>query len=347
MWFAARSKAVFVGLFGLLALAPGCATPQRAEPVRLADGQYVMGTVLELTLFALEAERGHAQLAMLFESARELDGLLSHYDPASEVSELGRRAGGAAMGVDPRVAEVLRLARQQSVLTGGAFDVTVGPLVRAWAGVAEADDPTQAFEIVAPARARVGFERLAIGDDDRVRLEREGMAIDLGGIGKGYALDRMAARLGADGGPALLNFGQSSVLAIGAPPGEPGWRLLVPSPDGGYPAEMRLRDLALSISSSFDDEMRGPAYGSLVDPRTGWPVTQGIQAAVVSPSAAEADALSTALLVLPPQEGIALVESLPDADARILDDRGRVATTTRWAERTAFRALRLDALDQK
>jgi len=318
----------------------GCASP--AEPPRavLADGHYVMGTLFELTLHGNDAVSLAQLRDELFAQARALDQAFSRYRPESDVSRLNAGAGGPPLEVAPPVAELLRHSVAYGALTRGAFDVTVGPLVALWTQAAEADRrPTSAS--LTRAAALVGSQRVRIGEDGRVGLE-PGMSIDLGGIAKGYALDRMLPRLRAEGiSSALLSFGQSSAWAFGTPPGSEGWRLLARSPAGGFAGILTLRDDALSVSGSLGQwtEIEGRRYGHVLDPRSGEPLTRRREALVVAPNATLAEALSKALLVLGEGEGIALIEAQQDCEALLLDEEGGAWATSGWQLRTAFERL--------
>ncbi|MGH7336078.1 MAG: FAD:protein FMN transferase, partial [Myxococcota bacterium] len=168
-----------------------------------------------------------------------------------------------------------------------------------------------------------------------------GGAVDLGGVAKGYALDRARERLGARVDAALLSFGQSSTWAIGRPPGASGWRLLARGPDGGFAGVLTLRDRALSVSESLGqwNEIDGRRYGHVLDPRTGEPLVHDREALVVTRDATLAEALSKALLVLGPAEGIALIEAWPDAEALLLDANGQAWRTRGWQDATRFEPM--------
>jgi len=238
------------------------------------------------------------------------------------------------------VREALVTAQRGASATDGAFDVTVGPIVEAWIHAAMRGRPPDRAERER-ALARVGAERIRIDADGRVGLAA-GTALDLGGLAKGFALDRMAADLRRAGlTSGLLSFGQSSVQALGAPPGASAWRLLLRAPEEGYLGTLDLRDLALSVSASLSQssEIGGIRYGHVVDPRTGHALTEVREAAVVSPSATVAEILSTALLVLDEPRGRAAVAAL-GAEALVVDAGRRGWQTPGWARVTGFAALR-------
>jgi len=318
----------------------GCVSPNATEQPA-SDGRYTMGTVLEISLHGLESQLAARALDDLYEVAAELDGLLSVYQPDSETSRLNRTAGHGPQRVDPTVAEVLRLSIAYSDLTQGAFDVTIGPLVALWEEAAARNAMPTAAEL-ADARSRVGSDKIDVGSDGAVSLAREGMQINLGGIAKGHALDRMLPLLDQHGvESALLNFGQSSTWARGAPPGSRGWRLLVRGPGGGFTGTIELRDQALSVSGSVGQwvEIGGRRYGHIIDPRSGGLSTGQRQAVVVAREAALAEALSTALLVLDAEAGLAVVAALPDCEGLLIEETGERHSTPGWAAATRFEPL--------
>jgi thiamine biosynthesis lipoprotein len=232
--------------------------------------------------------------------ARGLEAELSRYDPDSALSRLNEAAGAGPQTVPPALGQIVADSVELSRRTRGSFDVSVGPLVELWTRAARRGRTPSDVEL-ARARARVGSERLVVSVDAGTVVLEPGMSIDLGGIAKGWALDRMRERLRARGiERALLSFGHSSILAVGAPPGASGWRILLQDGEGSYAGIVTLRDATLSVSGSFGRVSRigGRDYGHVIDPRTGEPLTEGRQAAVLAPTGASAEALSKALLVL-------------------------------------------------
>ena len=325
-------------LYGALLAAIGCAGAP-ATPREVSAGRYAMGTVLELTLVGSdEALLERARDEALAEVDR-LEALLSTWRPESDVSRLNAAAGHGPVPIDPEAAALLARSVELARATRGSFDVTVGPLVALWTEAA-ARNALPEPAAIASARARVGPDRLtasAHGDASHAELA-EGSAVDLGGVAKGYALDRVRAKLAAGVDAALLSFGQSSAWAIGHPPDGDGWRLLARGADGGFAGVLTLRDRALSVSGSLGQwsEIAGRRYGHVLDPRTGEPLTERREAIVVTRDATVAEALSKALLVLGPHDGIALVEDWPDAEALLLDADGRSWRTRAWDRETHF-----------
>jgi thiamine biosynthesis lipoprotein len=280
-----------------------------------------MGTVLEIRLEGVPEARGRELLDRLFARAAELERVFSRFDEKSALSVLNRAAGRGAHSAPADLVRLLVEARAWSERTGGAFDATVGPLVELWTRAAERNRAPGEAELGA-ARARVGPGRMRLDAAQGTAALEAGSSIDLGAIAKGYALDvlvRMLREAKVDS--ALLSFGGSSLHAHGTPPGEGGWRVALRDPEGGAASVLTLRDRALSVSASLgqSSEIQGRHYGHVIDPRTGAPLQRKRVAAVLSPSGTDAEALSTALLVVDPDEGIALIELTKGAEAWIRD----------------------------
>lgn len=324
----------------LVALAlGGGALAARAADVPVSDGRYAMGTVLELTLHGRDEGASAELLERLYERTAALERTFSGYDPASAVSALNARAGAPLAPVPPELARLLRESKTLCERTGGSFDVTVGPLVSLWRDAAargRLPAPTQ----LAAARARVGPARLRV-EGDAAALDA-GSSVELGGVAKGWALDRLAEQARASGvESALLSFGQSSVVALGAPPGADAWRLLLRDGAGGFAGTIALRDQALSVSASLGQwsEIEGRRVGHVLDPRTGEPVAGERLAAVVAPTGAEAEAWSKALLVLDPARAFALAAAEPGVEALVVGADGQPTATPGFARAARFEAL--------
>lgn len=282
-------------------------------------GRRAMGTTFEVVVVGTgdDAARLRAAAEEALALVDRLEEQLSVFLSTSEVSRLNARAAREAVEVEPGLYALLQRALRLHRDTGGAFDVALDPLMEAWGfRGAPPRDPRR-------ARRLSGTDLLDLCDG-RVRFRREGVRIDLGGIGKGYALDRAAACLRARGIPcAFLHGGTSTVYALGAPPGEPGWQvgLVDPRDEEHRLGTLWLRDRALSVSGSQGRVVQkdGRAIGHVIDPRTGRPVERPA-AWAVSPSATETDALSTAFLVLGAKASRAYVGRHPGTGAIVLDE---------------------------
>jgi thiamine biosynthesis lipoprotein len=252
-----------------------------------------MGTFLALTARA-GGHRG-ACAERIFAAAARWERVMSRYDPHSPVSAVNRAAGAAGV-VSPELARALRRARALARGTGGCFDPTVGPLVDLW-NRAGRRGSAPAARAIAAARARSGWASLGVRGD-RVTLARHGMSLDLGALGKGLALDEIRRALRGRGPSGLLNFGESSLVPLGATSGR-GWTVMIRHPRGGFVGAIHLRRRACSTSGAHGQTMTiaGRRRSHVVDPRSGLPLQRRAQVTVLARSAAVAEALSTAMLV--------------------------------------------------
>jgi FAD:protein FMN transferase len=275
---------------------------RRTGDVLVERWSWVMGQAAHVVVFAGSEAEGLDACAAALAELRRVEARLSLFDDRSDLCELNRRAGrvgGRSMPVDRDLREVLRLAAGYRHLTAGAFDVAVEPLMRVWGFHRPRRSPPTAAE-VAEAREAVAHARVQL-DGDRALLATAHTQLDLGGIGVGYGLDRAAAVLRGRGVTRAFLDVSGDCAALGAPPGEPGWRVAVVDPrrPGAELRELRLRDAALATSANtvsvvrFGDAVRG----HVMDPATGRPAAALLQATVVARRAVTADALSTAMLV--------------------------------------------------
>lgn|ERR1041385_6126986 len=303
------------------------------SPVMLA--RHAMATRFELVLHG-DIEREPALRAAGEEALDEIDHLeaqLSLYLPTSEIAQVNARAARVPVRVSPRVFALLEQARQLSRETAGAFDITIAPLVRCWGFMNGIGRMPAAHEIEA-ARASVGMHLVELNpSDSTVRFVREGVMLDLGAIGKGFAIEQ-AIRLLREAGvaSALLHGGTSTVYALGHPPEAEAWNVAIHDPDPycNQPLQkVSLRDEALSVSAvwgrSFQSE--GKTLGHVLDPRTGHPASNAILSAVILESATETDALSTALLVGGAESQAAIARLRPAARTLLVQETKGERTT--------------------
>jgi thiamine biosynthesis lipoprotein len=296
-----------------------------------------MGTVLEITLVSEDARRARDALAACFVRARELEAIFTTWDPESPLVRMNRAAGGALRDVPPELVRILGDAVTLSRRTAGSFDPTVGPLVDLWRAARRSGEWPPA-EALAAAWAAVGVDGIELVDG-RARLARPGMAVDLGGFAKGWTLDRLGELLERHGiERALLSYGQSSLLALGAPEDGPAWRVLVRDPRGGYAGVASLRDVSLSVSESLGESavVEGRRLGHLIDPRTGRPLARRSAAVVAASTGAAAEAWSKALLILPRERAFALLADAEGVDALLLEPDGARHATPGFPDRVGF-----------
>jgi thiamine biosynthesis lipoprotein len=243
-----------------------------------------------------------------------VDRLFSRWDPASEISRLGAHASTEPFAVSAETAAALDLGRRASELTGGAFDVTVAPLVEAWGfGPAPRPPGVPGAEALAALRARVGYRQLSIDAARRtVTKARPDVACDVAALAGGWTADRVAAAVVALGHPDVLVDVGGEVAARGRRPDGGRWRVAVEWPDRTRERGLviELENTAVATSGDYRKawtDAQGRRRSHILDPRTGEPVAHGLASAtVVHADGAWADALATALLVLGPDEGRAL-----------------------------------------
>lgn len=290
-------------------------------PVTLALN--AMATRFELVLHGENATRLRAAGEAAFREIDRLEAQLSIYRPSSEIARVNESAARAPVRVSPPVFRLLQHAQQLQMETGGAFDIAAAPLVRCWGFMYGTGHLPESAEIE-EARACSGTAHVMLDEKDySVRFDREGVMIDLGAIGKGYAVD-CAAEILREAGvtSALLHGGTSTVYGIGAPPDADGWKIAIAPPPNQPARELSvtLRDNALSVSAVWGKsfEADGKKFGHVIDPRTGRPVNNAVQAAVVLPSATETDALSTALLVVGLEGYKAISDLRPDMGTLVM-----------------------------
>lgn len=283
-----------------------------------------MATVFELFLpWGTE----HRVADAVFAEIDQIEAQLTVYRESSEVSRLNRIGAMAPVPLTDDLFNLLHLAAQIAEASGGAFDITAGPLIKAW-GFYRRQGRVPDDQALAEAMSQVGMDKVEFDTQRRsVRFNCPGVEINLGSIGKGYALDRagdlLRQRFGIQ--DALLSGGNSSVLAMGSPTGSTlGWPVGVRHPDrpNERVAVIRLRDRALATSGSTHQhfEYNNRKLGHVIDPRTGRPAEGIAMATAFAPAAAEADALSTAFYVLGVREAREYCQRHPDVSALLLPD---------------------------
>ncbi|BCW97334.1 MAG: hypothetical protein KatS3mg024_0161 [Armatimonadota bacterium] len=271
-----------------------------------------MGVQARITLYARDEAAALSAARAAFARIAELEEIFSDYRPGSELMRLCAGAGGAPRHVSRELFEVLEFAQRLSRLSGGAFDVTCGPAVRLWRE-ARKSQSFPALSDLRRARALVDWRAVKLFPETReVRLRKEGMLLDLGGIAKGYACDeaiRVLRRRGIRS--ALIEMG-GDIVASGPPPGQPGWRIELPNaPDAER--VMILVDGAVSSSGDTEQfvELDGKRFSHIVDPRSALALTSRIAVTVQAPRGMLSDALSTAVSVLGAEDGRMLLRHFP------------------------------------
>lgn len=270
---------------------------------RLESSAVVMGSEFRIACYAPTRRAAAGAITAAFDEVRRVDAFLSHYKPDSELSRINREAAGKDVKVTREMADLLKRCLRYSQESEGAFDITVGSLVKAW-GFYKGHGHMPSAWTLWWARRSSGYQHLRLDPSkSTVRFLRSGMLLDPGGVGKGYAVDRAVDALREYGiERALVSSGTSSIFALGEPPdGGGGWGLDLRG--GEIPDEIvttvKLRDQALSTSGSYEKffESGGKRYGHILDPRTGRPASGMAAVSVIAPLTIDTEAWSTALFV--------------------------------------------------
>ncbi len=304
-----------------------------AAPAQVARARYLMGTRLSITIPAPAPE---APFEEAFAEVARLEEVMSNWTETSEMSRLNRAAAAAPFHCSPDLFDAVQVALHWAGETGGAFDPTVEPLVRAlglrgpdgWIPLAPGALPEDARRkrdgtggrgsLLAEDVAPVGWRHVRLDPGSRsVAFDRTGVGIDLGGIGKGIALDAVARVLARHGvGAALLDFG-GQVLALAAPPGERAWPVGIADPDrrDAAVAWVSVHDRSVSTSGDSERSVQGPSgsVGHILDPSLRGPAVYRGSVTLVASDATTADALSTGLFVMGPDRGCRWAEERDQA----------------------------------
>jgi thiamine biosynthesis lipoprotein len=281
-----------------------------------------MGCTATVRACGPDAESLPAAVGEALDEIDRLDRLMSHYRRDSPLSRLNQEAANGPVAVEPELLDFLAECLRWSRESDGAFDITVGPLMKAW-GFFRDEGRVPGDDEFARVLKVVGYRHVVL---DRtagtVRFDRPGVELDLGGIGKGYAVDRAVEVLRRRRiASALVNLGGSSVYGLGAPPGREAWEVGIadPTSPGKTARTVKLRDRSLSVSGGYERffEKDGMTYSHIVDPRTGRPVEGVLSVAVLTARATDGDALDDVLFVLGPERGRSLVRLTPASEALV------------------------------
>ena len=264
-------------------------------PLQLERSTDAMGATFSVVLYGSDRASMNQAIDAAFEEAHRLDALLSNYRPASEWSLINREAAVRPVAVSPELFRLLSDCIEYSRASEGTFDVTVGPLMHAW-GFSGGDHHVPSPDQIRSALELVGYRHVQLdARTETVRFDRPGVEIDPGGVGKGYAVDRMVEILRARGiRSALVAASGSSIFGLGNPPEElRGWPVSIADPwdHRQNAAQVFLKDQSLSTSGSYQKSFRagGHRYSHIMDPRRGVPAENAVQVTVIAPRAIDSE----------------------------------------------------------
>jgi thiamine biosynthesis lipoprotein len=295
-------------LFPLLCaffIGPASAGICAAEPAlqKIEDSRMAMGCLYSITAYGPDLTALTRSVNEAFDEIDRIDRMMSHYKQESPLSRLNREAGEQAVKTDPELFDFITECLRYSRESDGAFDITVGPLMKAW-GFFRGEGRLPSDAELNRVKEKIGYRHVSLDRNNQtIRFAREGMELDLGGIAKGYAVDRAIAVLKKNGiERALVNSCGSTIYGLGAPPGQWGWRLQLQDPTNSRKSagSVTIRNQALSVSGSYEKffEAGGRRYSHIMDPRTGRPVEGVLSVAVITPDGTSGDALDNVFYVL-------------------------------------------------
>jgi thiamine biosynthesis lipoprotein len=291
--------------------------------------KYIMGTVFEIAAYDQSSEHATHAIEKAFEQIVRLDDLMSNYKPDSALSNLNRSAHFHSERVPSDLYRVIDEALRFSRLSDGKFDISVAPLVTLWKAALHGEDtPSQARQ--EEVRRCVGYEKIELIPPDEINFRSPCLQLDLGAIGKGYAVDRAAEVLNSmEIHNALINAGGSTIFAMGSPPGQAAWLIHLRDPSHRLGPQVMLKDATVSTSEQTAPSFLGnDSPGHIIDPETGMPLKTVFAVSAISTTATVSDALSTTLLLLGPAKGKALIKTMANVSAIWISPDSRVETVS-------------------
>ena len=274
----------------------GAVCAGQAELLRLEKSTDAMGATYSIVVYGSDRVRIEAAADAAFDEVHRLDELLSNYRADSEWSQVNQHAAEKPMKVSPELFRLLSACVEYSRQSEGAFDITVGPLMKVWGFYKGSGHLPHRPEVLA-AMTSVGYRHIHLdAAAQTVAFDRQGVQLDPGGIGKGYAVDRMVEVLKEQGIQiALVAASGSSIYGIGVPPTESkGWRVDIRDPwdSKKISSEVFLKDMSMSTSGSYEKFFRaeGKIYAHIMDPRTGYPAQGSVAVSVISPRTLDSEA---------------------------------------------------------
>lgn len=313
----------------LLLLFASAASVQSSEkPVLVYQKKYIMGTVFEIAAYDSSFQHASTAIEQAFQVVVHIDDEFSNYKSESDLSKLNRSAHFHPQTVPSDLYRVIEAAVQLSKLSDGKFDISIAPLVNLWKAAlsGDAEPPSEQQQAV---KSCIGYEKIELIAPRQISFRSDCMQLDLGAIGKGYAVDRAADILRASGiFNALINAGGSTIVAMGAPPGQTAWLVHLRDPSHKIDPQVMLKDASVSTSEQTMRSLLGKdSPGHIIDPQTGQPLKTEFAVSVVAKTGTSSDGLSTTLLLLGPAKGRDLVQRMsavsavwvaPDAQLQIV-----------------------------
>ena len=305
------------------------------QPVRRT--QFIMGTLVEITVSHSDPEVIQTVTTEAFNEMQRIEGLMSTYIPDSEISRINRATGKQTVPVSPEVEEVIREGIFWSEQSNGAFDITVEPLVQLW----DFDGEKEFIPVESTIRktaSLVNYRNIEI-KDHTVRLKNRGMAINVGGLAKGYAVDRAIAILRSKVSSGIVNAG-GDLYAFGQKSKQNSWTIGLQHPRKPQDllASFAVKNQAIATSGDYQRYFMkdGIRYHHIFDPQTGKPARLMISTTIITTEVMDADALATAVFVMGPDKGIEWVDSMENVEAMLVLEDGSIRYSKNFREQPQF-----------
>ena len=328
-----KSWKIFTLILGVTLLT--ACTTEKQSPVRRTH--FIMGTLVEITVSHADENVANLAMTQAFDEMRRIEKLMSPHLLDSEISQLNRSAGGAALALSPEVVEVLREAARWSEASAGAFDVTIEPVARLW-NFDEAEPQVPDPERLKRALTKINYRDIKI-KNGRVRLTQPGMAINLGGIAKGYAVDRAAAILRGLVPNAIINAG-GDLTAFGRRDPEHPWiiGLQHPRQPNKVLASFAVEKRGVATSGDYQKYFirDGIRYHHILNPKTGQPARGLTSVTVIASNVMQADALATAAFVMGAERSLAWIDTLPEVEALVVLEDGTLKFSSGFQKQPQF-----------
>jgi len=317
-----------IGMFLLSLLMVGC----QGTPHLVKRSQMLMGTVVFVTVVAADESTAQQAAKAGLDEIRRLEELLSTWIPTSELSKVNAAAGQEPVQVSEETFEVLEKSMDVAKLTNGGFNIAVGPAVKAWDASGEGQVPPQ--EVLEALRPQVDLSEIQLDKTKRtVSLGRSGMQIDVGGIGKGYAADLAARVMQTSGATAGVVALSGDIKTFGRMPDQQRFVFGIQHPrkeQGEVLGRIELENEAVSTAGDYQRYFMkdGIRYHHILDPATLQPARRCQSVTIIAKEGVMADGLDTGIFVMGPDQGLALIESLPDVEGVIVDQEGKIVVSS-------------------
>jgi len=300
--------------------------------------QVAMGTVIEITLIADDEEAANKASLQAFQEIKRIETLMSPWLDSSDVTRINRSAGKERVKVSPETFEVIQKAQEISKLSEGGFDITIGPLTELWRKAREKKIPPS-IEDVKEKLGLVNFKNIEMDQEGKVFLKKKGMAIDLGGIAKGYAVDR-AFELVKSLGYKNLIINAGGDLRVGGTKNKQPWSIGIQNPRESQKilARISVSDMAVATSGDYEKYFiyQGKRYHHIFNPKDGFPTDDCQSVTIITKDCITADGLATAVFVLGAKKGYSLCQKLDGVKCMIVDKEGKIIFSPGLKDRISF-----------